>query len=412
MTTQWKDKLRSKFGLAFTIRSRARRGDSANKGLTSDPWSTGSRFIISHNLLADETYAAGLRDVLGEFRPAHCSSWTKRIMPRSAGGSRYAISSHSPRPSRSRGAVRATPLCSCPPPHATVIPIHSRPCWMLDPQRFARRRGAPKRLGPVMVRRLQVRSAPAGPSLSGPKIETDHSGRSARRHAGIAPRPAWRIWCPPHEADFGAAAHKAALANSPFVGLQQRLLSSVAAFARTLKVHRRPQKLLDNELCGQRNGQRGIHGFGLAGRLGRLDLEDATAEQVLEADDDAAAEAASVAGAEGATRDALRAEAHQWSTPCSPSPNRPHPAGCPRALAGAVDRANMLAGRSWNDRRLILFTNTRIPAGGWSAACARRSATPIAPTGASTSSPATGADRRGPSSARSIPIRRTSPCAS
>jgi Skp family chaperone for outer membrane proteins len=42
--------------------------------------------------------------------------------------------------------------------------------------------------------------------------------------------------------------HKAAQAKIAFVGLQQRLLSSVAAFARTLKAHRRTlQKLIDAE---------------------------------------------------------------------------------------------------------------------------------------------------------------------
>jgi hypothetical protein len=33
-----------------------------------NPWTTGSRFIVSHRLLTDEVYVAGLRDVLGEFR--------------------------------------------------------------------------------------------------------------------------------------------------------------------------------------------------------------------------------------------------------------------------------------------------------------------------------------------------------
>ena len=42
--------------------------------------------------------------------------------------------------------------------------------------------------------------------------------------------------------------HKAALAKLAFVGLQQRLLSSIAAFARTLKVHRKTlERLLDGE---------------------------------------------------------------------------------------------------------------------------------------------------------------------
>src|SRR5271165_6823655 len=69
MTTQWNDELESKFGLAFTVIDRERVAEiRRTRGFTSNPWSTGSRFIISHSLLADETYAAGLRDVLGEFR--------------------------------------------------------------------------------------------------------------------------------------------------------------------------------------------------------------------------------------------------------------------------------------------------------------------------------------------------------
>ena len=42
-----------------------------------------------------------------------------------------------------------------------------------------------------------------------------------------------------------------ALAKLAFVGLQQRLLSSIAAFARTLKVHRATlQRMLDGEEAG------------------------------------------------------------------------------------------------------------------------------------------------------------------
>ena len=44
--------------------------------------------------------------------------------------------------------------------------------------------------------------------------------------------------------------HKAALAKLAFVGLQQRLLSSIAAFLRTLKAHRRTlQRLVDGEVA-------------------------------------------------------------------------------------------------------------------------------------------------------------------
>jgi hypothetical protein len=42
--------------------------------------------------------------------------------------------------------------------------------------------------------------------------------------------------------------HKSALAKLAFVGLQQRLLSSIPAFLRTLKAHRKTlQRLIDGE---------------------------------------------------------------------------------------------------------------------------------------------------------------------
>ncbi|RYG77433.1 MAG: ATP-dependent helicase, partial [Alphaproteobacteria bacterium] len=57
MTLQWRDELEEKFGLSFTIMDRdhfatVRRA----RGFGVNPWEAGSRFIISHRLLADETY--------------------------------------------------------------------------------------------------------------------------------------------------------------------------------------------------------------------------------------------------------------------------------------------------------------------------------------------------------------------
>jgi SNF2 family DNA or RNA helicase len=70
MTVQWQDELEAKFGLAFTIIDRERVAELRRlRGFGVNPWSTGSRFIISHHLLTDETYVAGLRDLLAPFRP-------------------------------------------------------------------------------------------------------------------------------------------------------------------------------------------------------------------------------------------------------------------------------------------------------------------------------------------------------
>jgi hypothetical protein len=88
------------------------------------------------------------------------------------------------------------------------------------------------------------------------------------------------------------------------------LLSSIAAFARTLKVHRRSlQKLLDKELvAGEIEAASSLVVTVSPNNSAELDLEGETAEQVLDTDEDAAAEAATIAGAEGATAEALRAE--------------------------------------------------------------------------------------------------------
>jgi hypothetical protein len=93
-------------------------------------------------------------------------------------------------------------------------------------------------------------------------------------------------------------AYKAALAKLAFVGLQQRLLSSVAAFARTLKVHRRSlQRLLDNGFAGGETNTASTFTVMVSPDVAaELDLEVTTAEQVLDADDDAAAEVATIAG--------------------------------------------------------------------------------------------------------------------
>ena len=38
------------------------------RGFSANPWSVGSRFIVSHSVLSDETYMRDLRDILSPFR--------------------------------------------------------------------------------------------------------------------------------------------------------------------------------------------------------------------------------------------------------------------------------------------------------------------------------------------------------
>ncbi|MEH2408063.1 SNF2-related protein [Nostoc sp.] len=77
---QWQEEMESRFGLTFMILDRkfiaARRQE---RGYGINPWMTHTRFIISHALLRDETYAAPLRDWLDDFAAASMLILCRRI---------------------------------------------------------------------------------------------------------------------------------------------------------------------------------------------------------------------------------------------------------------------------------------------------------------------------------------------
>jgi hypothetical protein len=67
---QWQDEREAKLGLPLTVGDRNHLAESRReRGYGASAWAAGSCFIISHALLADDTYLGGLRDVLRGFRP-------------------------------------------------------------------------------------------------------------------------------------------------------------------------------------------------------------------------------------------------------------------------------------------------------------------------------------------------------
>ena len=94
MTLQWQDELEAKFGLSFQIIDRDRLAEMRRmRGFGINPWATGSRFIISHRLLTEETYVSGLRDRLGDFRSRTLFILDEAHHAAPAGGTKYAVSS-------------------------------------------------------------------------------------------------------------------------------------------------------------------------------------------------------------------------------------------------------------------------------------------------------------------------------
>ena len=361
MTIQWKDELESKFGLTFDIIDRERISDLRGlRGFSVNPWSTGSRFIISHSLLTEEHYVAGLRDVLGEFRSRALLVVDEAHHAAPSGGARYAISSQLTRAVRELSERFEHRLFLTATPHNGHSNSFSALLEMLDPQRFTRGvEVRPKDLEPVMVRRLKSDLRRLGEAFPERKVEAipisdlpDNAPELDlwRRLASYGElRRSHISKLPPH---------KTALAKLAFVGLQQRLLSSIPAFVRTLKAHRRTLlRLLDGqqEQVSDVAAQTFVDGSA-TDKAEDLGLEDESAESALEADEEVAAEAASAVGAASASAADLRTElaaVDEMLAIAEPAALKPD--ARVRWLVQWI-KDNLLSGQNWNNRRLIIFT--------------------------------------------------------
>lgn len=352
MTGQWREELQSKFGLAFEIvdarhleELRRRRGYGAN------PWAAGSRFILSHRLLGEEAYVAGLRHVLEDFRARSLLILDEAHHAAPAGGGRYAIESQFTRSLRDlsdrfehRLFLSATPHNGHPNSFATLLEL-------LDPQRFTRGVTVrPADLEPVMVRRLKSDLRALGeafperivapvvldnlpedaPELVLAAMLADYRRLRERRIGGLA----------------GAQAARARLA---MVGLQQRLLSSIPAFARTLRVHIAG---LDRAIAGTMREAPPVE----VEAPERAEDEDA-ALALLDRAVEAEAERQAATGAAGGSPDQLAEERRAAAAMLGVADAARTQ---PDARVGWIldwARTNLLdAGGNWRERRLILFT--------------------------------------------------------
>jgi superfamily II DNA or RNA helicase len=344
---QWQDELETKFGLSFTIVDRDFLGAlRRERGYGADPWSAGSRFILSHSLVTDETYVSGLRDLLGDFRSRSLLILDEAHHAAPASGMKYAIDSQFTKTMRSLADRFEHRLFLSATPHNGHSNSFSALLEMLDPQRFTR--GVPVRprdLDPVMVRRLKSdlryfneqfperRIEPVvidGLPQDAPELQLS---QMLRAYAEMVRAKAEGL--PPKQAGF---------ARLTLVGLQQRLLSSVAAFARTLEVHRRGL-----EKAASLTFPTFASDPGAAPEIEEEPDDEAAAELAIEREEDEAAEASGVAAAavsDVAMVDAMLKLARRHA-------NEPD-ARVHRLVAWI--RAEMAPGGRWNDRRLILFT--------------------------------------------------------
>lgn len=240
---QWRAELEERFGLPFEILDRhyvaaVRR----ERGFGVNPWRTHSRFLVSHNLLSDPAYADPMREWLGPLLPGSLLILDEAHHAAPSSGGRYGIETRFTAAVRDLGGRFEHRLFLSATPHNGHSNSFSTLLELLDPYRFTRGvkvRGK-KSLEDVMVRRLKedIREVQGGfPQRVVDRIEIDGLPEDAPELELSRLLDRYRS---AREARFAETSGRTrAAAGLLVVGLQQRLLSSVEAFARSLAVHRR-----------------------------------------------------------------------------------------------------------------------------------------------------------------------------
>ena len=240
---QWKGELEDRFGLVFEILDRAYLARMRReRGFGVNPWMTHSRFLVSHNLLIDAHYTDPMRAWLGTMRPGSLLILDEAHHAAPSSGGRYGIESKFTRAVRDLAGRFEHRLFLSATPHNGHSNSFSTLLELLDPYRFTRGvkvRGR-KALEDVMVRRLKedVRATQGGfPERRVERVVIDGLPADAPELALSRLLDEYRTTREQRHA--GASGKVQAAAGLLVVGLQQRLLSSVEAFARSLAVHRR-----------------------------------------------------------------------------------------------------------------------------------------------------------------------------
>ena len=359
MITQWQDELAQKFGLGFTIVDRdylaaVRRA----YGFAANPWAVGSRFIVSHSLLADETYSSGLKDALGPFRPRALLILDEAHHAAPASGQAYAVDSQFTKAVRALAERFEHRLFLSATPHNGHSNSFAALLEILDPQRFTRGFPVePDDLEPIMVRQLKSDLRRLGVARFPRRIiepaVIDGLSPDAPELVLATLLQAYRDWC-----EAGLQGTSLARARFVFSGLQQQLLSSIPAFARTLRRHLTTlQRHRDKA-----DVPAGSDAVPALLAQGAPDLEPSDSEEdqdalleAMQSEEDDIVESATSAAA-GSLRSFDEAIARVEGMLEIAKQNERRPDARVAWLIDWINR-NMLDGaRCWNARRLILFT--------------------------------------------------------
>ncbi len=370
MLYQWQDELENRFGLTFAIldkdyMKRVRR----ERGFGINPWSTHSRFLISHRFLIDEAYAGPLRDWLGTFRSGTLLILDEAHHAAPASGQKYAIDSQITRAVRDVAPRFEHRLFLSATPHNGHSNSFSALLEILDPQRFCRGVSVTaKHRDEVIVRRLKddVREIQGGfPKRQVVQIDIDGLPENAPELRLSALLDEYRELR--EQRLKGESKRKQAAAALLITGLQQRLLSSVEAFARTLRVHRNTvqRQWETSQKTTDEKEAESISLDLLSGTVGSDDDRATLSEEDLQAEEDLQIEEASALSL-GSIRDATGKElfAREQALLSEMAELAENSRGLPDARVKKLIewiRKNVApdlgkSGATWNTTRVIIFT--------------------------------------------------------
>ena len=243
---QWRGEMEERFGLRFRILDRDYfTRMRLDHGYGVNPWKTHTRFLVSHALLAKPDYADPLRAWLGPRLAGSLFILDEAHHAAPAGAGRYGIESKFTRAVRNLGDRFEHRLFLSATPHNGHSNSFSTLLELLDPYRFTRgvRVSGPQEqaaLKRVMVRRLKedVRAVQGGfPERVVERVVIKGLPPGTPELVLSEMLDRYRNL---REQRFQAATStRRAAAALLTVGLQQRLLSSIEAFARSLRVHRK-----------------------------------------------------------------------------------------------------------------------------------------------------------------------------
>ena len=244
MLLQWREEMDSRFGLLFQIIDRAYvHRIRKERGYNVNPWGTHNRFIISHNLIKDEEYASDLRNWLGRdlVRPRSLLILDEAHHAAPAAAGAYAITSQFTRQIMEIAPKFEHRLFLSATPHNGHSNSFQRLMSILDPQRFCP--GVPvgaRERDQVLIYRLKEDLRDL--EITFPKREVE----PILIAAPVNGTPELEL---ANKLDAYCTLREARLRDEPMrirnasaflkSGLQQRLLSSVEAFWRTLAKHKR-----------------------------------------------------------------------------------------------------------------------------------------------------------------------------